>query len=306
MANWLIANHARVLSHLDEKDPPGKPAPMWRVALRGVRKIMRAIDMVRARLQGRSMLLSGQRAELQGLAMELMRFANVQGPINDIERQKASVENVALRGSFAVSRDDVHEWLKDLGLSVADMLEDVSLLDRAKIARSFAVLLVRLVDGIWNIGPDADGAGAFGRERPPVLPHELAKMRARDFVKLAREQRERLSVLMSEADILRIGEEHADSVEAVSREYDLRANLQMCAPKTTFEEGWGLVGGRFPFLRRFAGGLATVFPGASNVESDFSLVKWEENKFRQQMGSLSLAGVLHAKQFEKVQAIATE
>ena len=87
------------------------------------------------------------------------------------------------------------------------------------------------------ISRDKDGVGGFGRERPPALPHELAKMRGRDFVKLVREQRERLSVLMPEADTLRIGEEHADLVETVSREYDLRANLQMRTPKTTFEEG---------------------------------------------------------------------
>jgi hypothetical protein len=61
-----------------------------------------------------------------------------------------------------------------------------------------------------------------------------------------------------------------------------------------------LLGDRFTPLRDFAGGLATVLPSAATVESDFSLMKWEKNKFRSVQTDLSLEGILHYKQYEAI------
>ena len=50
-------------------------------------------------------------------------------------------------------------------------------------------------------------------------------------------------------------------------------------------------------MNNFIGGLATMFPGTSSVESDFSILKWSKDEFSMALNDFSLEGVLHAKQF---------
>ncbi|KAJ8571353.1 hypothetical protein ON010_g5486 [Phytophthora cinnamomi] len=42
--------------------------------------------------------------------------------------------------------------------------------------------------------------------------------------------------------------------------------------KLDFANCWDSLDAQYPALKRFAGGLATIFPGTSTVESDFSLL----------------------------------
>jgi hypothetical protein len=56
-------------------------------------------------------------------------------------------------------------------------------------------------------------------------------------------------------------------------------------------------------LRQLCDGLATAFPNTTSVESDFSIVKWEKNDSRSSLTSLSLVGIMHAKQFEQIKMI---
>jgi hypothetical protein len=53
----------------------------------------------------------------------------------------------------------------------------------------------------------------------------------------------------------------------------------------------------------FCGGLATAFPGTSSVESDFSIVKWEKDDCQIGLTNFSLEGILHAKQFTRLQSM---
>ena len=56
--------------------------------------------------------------------------------------------------------------------------------------------------------------------------------------------------------------------------------------KTTFDEAWSIVKGRFKYLLRFCGGGASVFPGTSQVESDFYIVKGEKTMFKKVLVNL--------------------
>jgi hypothetical protein len=56
---------------------------------------------------------------------------------------------------------------------------------------------------------------------------------------------------------------------------------------TLFNDAWDCVG-RFDRLCAFCGGLATVFPNTTAVESDFSILKWEMDEFRTALMHLSL------------------
>ena len=56
----------------------------------------------------------------------------------------------------------------------------------------------------------------------------------------------------------------------------IKTALDACTSKTSFEGGWGILGTQFQKLKRLCGGFASVFPGTSTVESDFSVIRWEE------------------------------
>ena len=72
-----------------------------------------------------------------------------------------------------------------------------------------------------------------------------------------------------------------------------------CPP--SFTQGWNCIGeGRFPFLKDYCDGLATVFPGTATVESDFSSINYEKNDHRSVLTDLSLEAILHAKQYMSV------
>jgi hypothetical protein len=53
---------------------------------------------------------------------------------------------------------------------------------------------------------------------------------------------------------------------------------------------------KFGLLKRFFGGLASVFPGAATVESNFLLINWEKDDYRAWLTDFSLDGILHSKQ----------
>jgi hypothetical protein len=53
----------------------------------------------------------------------------------------------------------------------------------------------------------------------------------------------------------------------------------------------------------FAGGLASVFPGMSTVESDFSIIGCEKDKYRTSLTDFSLEAILQSKQHESIKVL---
>ncbi|KAI9912892.1 hypothetical protein PsorP6_006676 [Peronosclerospora sorghi] len=58
----------------------------------------------------------------------------------------------------------------------------------------------------------------------------------------------------------------------------------------------GRCGERCPLLQEFTGGIATVFPCTSTVESDFSEITWHKDEYRSSLTDFSLEGILQCKQ----------
>ena len=78
--------------------------------------------------------------------------------------------------------------------------------------------------------------------------------------------------------------------------------LVQAAPdaSASFDQAWEPVKDRYSALFNFFGTLATVFPGTSTVESDFSILKDEHSK---STSDFSLEGKLHAKQYPELQTL---
>ncbi len=73
--------------------------------------------------------------------------------------------------------------------------------------------------------------------------------------------------------------------------------------KTKFNDVWEALGIRFATLRTFCGGLATLFPNSTPVESYFSILKWEKDPYHDNLLNLSLEGVFQTKQFDTLAII---
>jgi len=57
---------------------------------------------------------------------------------------------------------------------------------------------------------------------------------------------------------------------------------------------------RFPYMLRFAAGLASVMLGIAIVEADFLTINYEKDDHRSTLISFSLERILHSRQLEKL------
>ena len=81
----------------------------------------------------------------------------------------------------------------------------------------------------------------------------------------------------------------------------LRKALDSCNDQISFEDGWKIVSDetrKFDILRDFCGGIATIFHNTGTVESDFSVLGWKKDEYRQSLMDISLEGIMQCKQFE--------
>ena len=74
-------------------------------------------------------------------------------------------------------------------------------------------------------------------------------------------------------------------------------------PIKSFDTAWAIVEGRFEILRDFCRGIATVFLNTASVESDFSILGWEKDKYRLSITDLSLEGIMHCKQYDVLSSL---
>jgi hypothetical protein len=97
-------------------------------------------------------------------------------------------------------------------------------------------------------------------------------------------------------------EEEFRGFKLAARENFYAQTLEKQSGIVEFKEGWEPFGQRYPKLRQFCDGIATVFPGTSTVESDFSVLNWECDEFRS-LTDFSLESVMQCKQFKQLQSM---
>ena len=102
----------------------------------------------------------------------------------------------------------------------------------------------------------------------------------------------------NEQELDGLQDEFRELVCMYQRNGTIKASLDACTSKTSFEGGWGNLGTQFQKLKRLCGGFASVFPGTSTVESDFSVIGWEKNEYQAALTDFSLEGNLQCKQYE--------
>jgi len=136
---------------------------------------------------------------------------------------------------------------------------------------------------------------------PPILPLEIAGLSTIEFTELLFEHEERLrhsfpGTVVEEV----ISNKFEQLVRLISRDSNLKAALTKGSDDSDFGKAWRPFGNRFPYMLRFAAGLASVMPGTVTVEADFSTINYEKDDHRSALTSFSLEGILHSRQLEKL------
>jgi hypothetical protein len=254
-------------------------------------------------LQGLTTLLHQQVSQFEQLKATLSNICRINGPHSSEECAGLNAEAIVIRDAFSVKLADAIAFIKNQGTFVINSLAELGDEEATDISRMVGNLFLGLFCGIAAIVATRTSQNeTSSAELPPVLPHSLSKVRTAHVCKLVREQRFRLERSgWSDVEIENIDVDHRNLLHSYRSEPTFRDALDKCSDASTFfEDGWRLANGRFTVLRQFAGGLASIFSNTATVESDFSLIGWEKNAYRQYLTDFSLEGILHAKQFNQI------
>ena len=305
VASWFRQHQITVQAYLNEKQPPCAPPTEWWVFIIFVGKVSCEAPYTFRSLEGLTTLVSQQREGLLQLHVTYMSWFKASGPLSPEAVTAIDLQTSVLSADrkYSIKLDDVNTLLEDLGNFVITALDEVGIEAMMPIVKSIAACSVDLIAKIAAIVCERDSRNDAADFMPPVLPHQLVKLRGREFADIVRLQIDRLSSHWSPQHIEHTELDFQDLCSSYEREPAFKQVLDQCNSKTSFEQGWGYVLEKFEHLKMFCGGLATAFPGTSTVESDFSVVMWEKDDCRIGLTDFSLEGILHAKQFTRLQSM---
>jgi hypothetical protein len=220
--------------------------------------------------------------------------------LNEVDRS-----TVVVRKDWVVPKASVVMYIHDQGTWVRELYNSLSGPEKQQTLEEIAIFALCLVSGGFQIQAERDSRNnARELGAPPVMPAQLVKMRPAMFIKEVLDPyRSHLEKHWSQEMIDNVVNEHRELLAVYAREPNVKTALDKHDEKTFFNDAWDSLKRRFAHLRQFCGGLATAFPNTASVESDFSIVRWEQDSSRTSLTSLSLAGIMQAKQFDLLKKI---
>ena len=296
LLTWLVAKRPRLQRHFDEKKPACAPQKSFWIIVYVLKAFVGTVNRCLDAIQGLSPFVSEQKKRLENLVIELIEDCDVEGP-NIFQSDNYS----AVSGNYRVSYQNAELFIKDQDIFVANLLQNLRINSPEEykiVVQSTALLFAESVNGFSSMVAERNVANEATDCLPPVLPQDLVRIRPYEFSQIVEMQNDRLMVSFTEEQIMCINNEFKLLKAAYRREEDLRRILDMSDHKTTFTNGWKLLVDRMPLLCQFVGGLASVFPRTTTVESDFSVIGWKKDEYHTSLTNFSLEGILHCKQYE--------
>jgi hypothetical protein len=309
---WLLAKRIQIINYSDSLTEPLDELPpnWWWVVVAGIAAVTEYVNPVFIKLQGRDLLISQQTALLSTLADDLSILVGVEGPFNleEIEVINAAGFNTTY-GRWSIPHSKVLEFLNDQGMYIRHTLNSLDDEQHREVIEAIGTLLVHIIEDVRSIQAERDSCNKPAEDLPPVLPHELVKLRTAEFGKTIVDRHLiQLRQTWDEERITQIEEQHRQLRKAYKRDSVLKLAFDNCETSgvaISFEEGWDLLQGlNFNVLRDFCGGIATVPANTATVESDFSVLGWEKDEYRKCLSDLSLEGVMHSKYYDLLSNLA--
>ena len=295
LLDWLVLKRPRLQRYFHEKNPTCSPDNSFWIIVYVLKAFLKSVNFCLTAIQGMTTLLNEQKIRLDTLISELIEDGYVEGP-----GLFESNDDYVLSGSYRVSLSNAEQFILDQDLFVVNLMQQLQETDEDfnMVRHSTALLFAESINGFSRIVAERNEMNQPTDNLPPVLPHDLLKLRPYEFAQLIALHQQRLIASFNEEEIIGINEEFKKMKDAYRREEGLKAVIDGFNHKTSFADGWKMLVDRYPLLCSFIAGLATVFPGTSTVESDFSVIGWEKDDYRTSLTDFSLEGVLHCKQFE--------
>lgn len=307
VATWFKKHKVAVDAFFESKKPACAPPSVWWAQIMVVDYFASRATITFKQLQGHTVTVSEQRQHLASLQAFYLAAVDGKGPLTEDESGALDAEEWVLStcSRFAGKIAKAESLIQNRGSFVQEKIGALLQTEMDALAKDVLRFFLNAAAGISTIVAERDSLNESGNEAPAVMPHELVRLEHSDFCSIVVNHRERLLARWTTNEIDLIEQEHQDLVLAYCSEPQLQSALNACDGSSSFNDAWSIVEGRFSTLLRFCGGLASVFPGTSQVESDFSVVKNEKDIFRMALTDLSLEGVLHSKQFDMLSSLET-
>jgi hypothetical protein len=213
------------------------------------------------RLQGLTTFLSQQQQFLNEIVSDFCADVQAIHPTKFSNEDQANPIFV-ISGKYAVTMTKAQNFIfNEGGLYCVESCDKLSIEERQLATRSVAEFLVCLIDGISNIVVEQDNLNASSDlETPPCLPHDLVSLSGHDFAELLQSQKGRIVTACNEQELDGLQGEFQELVCMHQRNETIKAALDTCTSKSSFEGGWGILGTQFQKLNLLCGGFASVFP----------------------------------------------
>lgn len=301
----------------------------------------RIIGFTFKHLQNKTLLVDTQREVWNRLLKELITFHRLEKrsgendqaqmttlALNDDENvaevsEKETLHDVICSlGSWSVSHKKLWDSIPELGLDARELFDTIN--DKEDSDAEFESLQEDILSresaskgSIYNVCKDVATVGLItvnyleklisdedNREMPPpTRPLGIASLSASDFQDIVRDTKQRIVSFFGADGPRTACFEQNELRKEISRDGNLKAELEKAAsqPTATFKCCWEPLGVKYSVLRKIAAGFATVFPGSSPVESEFSILKQDKRPQRSRMADLTIEGGLHARQWQLLQ-----
>jgi hypothetical protein len=307
VVSWYVKHQEKVKAFLVEKEVVWAPSEQWWLTLLMLHKMLDLFWSTSASLQASNLTLRHQTSNLSNLVTELKTSISAThetstspDPASDalVEEEHNSSLLLIRYGPFTLLRDQAERHIKGTNLLAMSMANRLPADDLEEVTRDVSRVYVQAMYSVAAIVAECD---ARNREKTDaallVLPLEIARLSTIEFTELLFEHEERLRHSFSRTVVEEvISNEFEQLVRLISRDSNLKAALTKGSEDSDFGKAWRPLGNRFPYMLRFAAGLASVMPRTSTVEADFSTINYEKDDHRSALTSFSLEGVLHSRQ----------
>ena len=294
VCKWLISNRCRIQLYLEEKQSSAAPEDHWWMLIYAVNNVMSEVNGCFRLIQGRDALLQEQNDRFQGVLNYLktpLGFEVLSSSM-DVLLAASDTDVIGQRDSIILKRSKIVQFIELLGSYPTKIFDEMEKEELDDLLKSFDGFLLNLYQNISNLVVMRDSCNApSNRKAPPVLPSELKAMTPREFYAFVELRKPQLRHSVDEQII-----EHIEEQFICLRTLDLPS----ASEGTDFLAAWKPLGAKFNLLQQFCGALASVFPTTAPVESDLSVINVECDDQRRSLSLLSIAGILHSKQWDEL------
>lgn len=306
---FLTDHQPRIAKFIEERGAdhgsatPPHLSPAWWTVTYAIAPAIDLINTTFVQLQDRSLVLIQQRCLVENLANNLRELFSVQ-IIEEVAEfaawDRSSYYRADDYSTMCILFGDMAGYIADQGSRAEEHFSLLGNPGKTAVMEEIASFAVRLITGVQSVQAERNHLNqASGVEAPPVMPYELVCMRGSTFNStVLNPRRDHLAKFTSEDEVYGVEVDHRELIKAYKTEDSVRAIIDKQDHTTSFNDAWdSIAGARFRRLRRFCGGLATVFANSTSVESDFSILKWEKDDCRSDLLDLSLEGIFQSKQW---------